>query len=148
MDDNYFMGEAIAEAKLALESGEIPVGAVVVSDGKIIGRGRNRRAERSSPLAHAELEALTDAAGRTKNWRFDGCAIYVTLEPCAMCAGALVQCRMGRIAYGAKDPKAGAAGSLYNIPRDPRMYHRCEVTPGVMSEQCAKLLHAFFGQKR
>jgi len=148
MDDDYFMKEAIAEANRALRAGEIPVGAVVVRGGKIIGRGRNRRAETGSPLAHAELEALKNASVEIKNWRFDGCVIYITLEPCAMCAGALVQCRMSKIVYGAKDRSAGAAGSLYDIPRDPRMYHRCSVTRGVMEEECAKLLHVFFKRRR
>lgn len=142
------MKEAIDEAKKAFYAGEIPVGAVIVREGKIIGRGRNRRSEDNSPLAHAEIAALHDAARVIKNWRFDDCSVYVTLEPCVMCAGAIVQCRVGRIVYGARDPKAGAAGSLYNIPNDPRMYHRCEVISGVMKEDCAKLLRAFFEKKR
>ena len=120
MDETFFMREALAEAHAAMREGEIPVGAVVVRDEEIIGRGRNARAARSSPLAHAEIEAMRDAAKNINSWRFDGCALYVTLEPCVMCAGALVQCRMGRIVFGAKDPKAGGCVSLYAIPRDPR----------------------------
>ena len=129
-------------------AGEIPVGAVVVRGGEIIGRGRNARAARSSPLAHAEIEAMRDAAKNINSWRFDGCALYVTLEPCVMCAGALVQCRMGSIVFGAKDPKAGGCVSLYAIPRDPRMYHRCRVTGGLLADECAALLTEFFAAKR
>lgn len=147
-DDNYFMREAITEAKKALDAGEIPVGAVVVQRGEIIGRGRNGRANGNAPLAHAEIAALTDAAKTLGNWRFDGCTLYVTLEPCVMCAGAAVQCRVGRLVYGARDPKAGAAGSLYDIPSDPRMYHRCETVSGVMKTECAALLTDFFAKKR
>lgn len=142
------MNEALREAKKALEAGEIPVGAVVALAGKIIGRGRNMRAEENSPIAHAEIMALNDAARTINNWRLDNCSVYVTLEPCVMCAGAMVQCRVGRIVYGAKDPKAGATGSLYNIPNDPRMYHRCEVVGGVMREACAKILQEFFAKRR
>lgn len=148
MDDKSFMLEALSEARAALDAGEIPVGAVVVKENKIIGRGRNRRAEASSPLAHAEMEAIRDAAQTLGSWRFDECAIYVTLEPCAMCAGAIVQCRFRKIVYGAKDPKAGAAGSLYDIPNDPRMYHKCVTSGGVMQDQCAEILKRFFSQKR
>lgn len=148
MDETFFMREALAEARAAMSEGEIPVGAVVVRGEEIIGRGRNARAARSSPLAHAEIEAVRDAAKNINSWRFDGCAIYVTLEPCVMCAGALVQCRMGRIVFGAKDPKAGGCVSLYAIPRDPRMYHRCSVTGGLLAEECAALLAKFFAAKR
>lgn len=147
-DDNYFMKEAISEAKMALAAQEIPVGAVVVRNGEIIGRGSNRRAADNSPLAHAELIALSGAAGTLTNWRFDDCTLYVTLEPCVMCAGAIVQCRIGGLVYGAKDPKAGAAGSLYDIPGDPRMYHRCKTVSGIMKEECAALLAKFFAKKR
>ncbi len=148
MDDAIFMKEAIAEAKRAMSEGEIPVGAVVERRGEIIGRGRNARLARKSPLAHAELAALCDAAKKIKSWRFDGCSLYVTLEPCVMCAGALVQCRIERIVFGAKDPKAGGCMSLYEIPRDPRMYHRCRVESGVLAEECSALLREFFGKKR
>lgn len=148
MDETFFMREALAEARAAMRGGEIPVGAVVVRGDEIIGRGRNARAARSSPLAHAEIEAMRDAAKNINSWRFDGCALYVTLEPCVMCAGALVQCRMGSIVFGAKDPKAGGCVSLYAIPRDPRMYHRCRVTGGLLAEECAALLTEFFAAKR
>lgn len=142
------MNEALGEAQKAFETVEIPIGAVIVRAGKIIGRGRNRRAEENSPIAHAEIAALNDAALAIKSWRFDDCTAYVTLEPCVMCAGAMIQCRIGRIVFGAKDPKAGAAGSLYDIPNDPRMYHRCEVVSGIMGEACAKILREFFMKKR
>lgn len=148
MDDKYFMEEALKEAQAAFDAGEIPVGAVVVQNGAIIGRGRNRRAEENSPLAHAEIEAIRNAAQNTGGWRFDDCTLYVTLEPCAMCAGAIVQCRFAKIVYGAKDPKAGAVGSLYNIAQDPRMYHRCAVVSGTMQNECAEILRRFFAKKR
>lgn len=148
MDDAFFMTEAISLAKQAMLAGEIPVGAVLVRGGEIIGRGRNARAELQSPLAHAELAAMRDAAEKIKSWRFDGCTIYVTLEPCVMCAGALVQCRIGRVVFGAKDPKAGGCASLYAITSDPRMYHRCRVTGGVLGSECASLLSEFFQIKR
>jgi tRNA(adenine34) deaminase len=148
MDDIFFMKEALLEAQDALCEGEIPVGAVIVKDGAVIGRGHNGRKSKASPLAHAEISALTGAAERLGNWRLDRCTIYVTLEPCAMCAGAIVQCRLGRVVYGARDPKAGACGSLYNIPADPRMYHRCEVKGGILKDECAALLRLFFERRR
>lgn len=148
MDDISYMREALAEARLALECGEIPVGAVVVRDGAIIGRGHNVRLHDASPFGHAEVAAMTDAAARILSWRFDECTIYVTLEPCVMCAGALVQCRMARIVFGARDAKGGGCRSLYEIPSDPRMYHRCEVTEGVLANECADLLHRFFRARR
>ena len=148
MDDLFYMKEALKEARSALGIGEIPVGAVVVKNGEIIGRGHNTRSTGNSPFDHAEIAAMKDAAQKLNNWRFDGATIYVTLEPCVMCAGAIVQCRVSRIVYGAKDPKAGAAGSLYNIPNDPRMYHQCEVTSGVMKQECAEILQNFFEKKR
>ena len=148
MNDTFFMKEAIAQTELAMLAGEIPVGAVVVCRGEIIGRGRNARAELKSPLAHAEIEAMREAAKKINSWRFDGCTMYVTLEPCVMCAGALVQCRMQRVVFGAKDPKAGGCVSLYAITSDTRMYHRCRVTGGVLANECASLLSKFFKRKR
>ncbi|MDO5116563.1 MAG: tRNA adenosine(34) deaminase TadA [Synergistaceae bacterium] len=148
MDDIIYMKEAIAEARRALECGEIPVGAVIVRGGEIIGRGHNTRSRDNSPLGHAELTALEAAAAAINSWRFDGCSIYVTLEPCVMCSGALVQCRMGRIVFGAKDPRAGGCRSLYEIPSDPRMYHRCAVSGGLLADECAELLRMFFRQRR
>lgn len=148
MDDAFFMKEALALAHQAMLAGEIPVGAVIVRGDEIIGRGRNARAERKSPLAHAELAAMHDAAEKIKSWRFDGCTIYVTLEPCVMCAGAIVQCRIKRVVFGAKDQKAGGCVSLYAITSDPRMYHSCRVTGGVLGSECASLLSEFFQTKR
>ena len=148
MDDVLYMKEALAEARLALKSGEIPVGAVLVREGRITGRGHNTRLSGSSPLGHAEINALADAAAKTSSWRFDGCILYVTLEPCVMCAGALVQCRVGRIVFGAKDPKSGGCKSLYEIPQDPRLSHRCSVTGGVLAPECAEMLRKFFEAKR
>ncbi len=148
MDDMIYMKAALYEARTALKYGEIPIGAVIVKDGEIVGRGYNRRSVDGSPFGHAEMAAMTDAAEKLRSWRFDGCTIYVTLEPCAMCAGAMVQCRMGRIVYGARDPRAGAAGSLYNIPADLRICHKCKVTSNVMEKECAEILQNFFIEKR
>ena len=148
MTDEIFMKEALKEAEHSMSVGDIPIGAVVVKDGAVIGRGYNRRAVSGSPFDHAEMAALREASENLKSWRFDNCTLYVTLEPCAMCAGAIVQCRVSRLVYGARDAKAGAAGSLYDIPNDPRMYHRCSVTSGVLRGECAKLLYDFFAKKR
>jgi tRNA(adenine34) deaminase len=148
MDDFFFMGEALAEARDAASLGEIPVGAVVVYGGEIIGRGGNRRALEALPFAHAEMRAISEACRALKRWRLDGCVIYVTLEPCVMCAGAIVQTRVTRLVFGADDPKAGGCGSLYDITNDPRMYHRCEVRRGVMAGESAALLKDFFRAKR
>jgi tRNA(adenine34) deaminase len=146
--DEFFMREAFREAEAAYESGEIPVGAVVVVDGKIAGRGGNRRKIAAMPLAHAEMVALSEAGNFLREWRFDGGELYVTLEPCPMCAGAIVAARLSRLVYGAADPRAGAAGTLYDIPRDPRMPHRCEVTRGVMAAESSALLRKFFMERR
>ena len=146
--DYRFMREAMAEAERAYEEGEIPVGAVVTRGGEIVGRGRNGRKSGNMPFAHAEINALSEAGKNLQTWRFDGCELYVTLEPCPMCAGAIVQTRVSRVVYGASDPRAGAAGSLYDILRDPRMPHRCEVVRGVMEAEAAALLRKFFSAKR
>jgi len=138
------MMEALAEAGRAAGIGEVPVGAVVVRDGEIIGRGYNRREIDSDPLAHAEILAIREAAARTAGWRLTGCTMYVTLEPCAMCAGALVNSRVERLVYGAPDPKAGYCGSLGDLVRDPRLNHRLEVTAGVLESESAALLRGFF----
>jgi tRNA(adenine34) deaminase len=145
--DEYFMKEALAEAKNALSRGEIPIGAVLVSEGVIAGRGRNER-RAGAPFAHAEMLALSDAGENLRRWRFDGCTLYVTLEPCPMCAGAIMQTRVSRVVYGAKDPKAGAAGTLYDILRDPRMPHKCEVACGVLAPEALDLLQKFFRARR
>jgi len=138
------MKAALAEALRAQELGEVPIGAVIVHDGEVIGRGHNRRETDQDPLAHAELLAIAEAARQLKEWRLSGCTLYVTLEPCAMCAGALVNSRVDRLVFGAYDPKAGYCGTLGDIPRDPRLNHRLEVCGGVLAEECGALLSTFF----
>jgi tRNA(adenine34) deaminase len=142
------MMEALAEAGRAAGIGEVPIGAVVVRDGQVIGRGHNRREIDGDPLAHAEILAIRDAAARTAGWRLTGCTMYVTLEPCAMCAGALVNSRLQRLVYGAPDPKAGYCGTLGDLVRDPRLNHRLEVAAGVLESESAALLRGFFASLR
>ena len=146
--DEHYMLEAIKAAEIAEENGDVPIGAVVVYENQIIGRAYNQREQINDPTAHAEIIALTQAAAFIASWRLHGCTIYVTLEPCAMCAGALVLGRLDRLVYGCEDPKAGACGSLYNIVQDERLNHRLEITSGVLADECAKLLQDFFRQKR
>lgn len=152
-EDRLWMQEALAEARRAAEIGEVPIGAVIVLEdpqgpGEIIGRGHNRRESDRDPLAHAEILAIRQAAGRVGGWRLSGSTIYVTLEPCAMCAGALVNSRIDRLVYGAADPKAGYCATLGNLVQDPRLNHRLEVAAGVMEEESAALLRAFFATLR
>ena len=147
-EDAAWMDEALAEARLALEEGEIPVGAVAVDHGRIVGRGRNRRKLQEAPFAHAEMEALRDACASLGAWRLDGVTLYVTLEPCPMCAGAILQTRVGCLVFGARDPRAGACGSLVDLLRDPRQTHRCRVREGVGREEAACLLGDFFLLRR
>jgi tRNA(adenine34) deaminase len=144
-----WMRAALEEAAAAVDHGDVPVGAVVVAgDGTELGRGRNRREQLADPTAHAELEALRAAAATLGAWRLDGCTLVVTLEPCPMCAGALVQSRVATLVYGADDPKAGAVTSLFDLVRDPRLPHRVEVHRGVLAEDCADLLRSFFSSRR
>ena len=143
------MRAALAEARLALEHGDVPIGAVVLSPaGEVIGRGHNEREVRADPTAHAEVLALREAAVVLASWRLTGCSLVVTLEPCTMCAGAAVLARVDSLVYGAVDPKAGAAGSLWDVVRDPRLNHRPEVVGGVLAEECAVVLRSFFGPHR
>ena len=142
------MEEALKEARRAVAEGEVPVGAVVVKDGRLLGRARNQRETLHDPTAHAEMIAITQAAEAVGSWRLDGATIYVTLEPCPMCAGALVNARMGRLVYGASDPKAGACGSLMDLVNDRRLNHRLPVTRGVRTAECAALLRDFFRARR
>ena len=142
------MREAIAEAMAAEAHDDVPIGAVVVRDGEIIARGHNRREVDRDPTAHAEILALRDAAQAVGSWRLDGCTLYVTLEPCTMCAGAVVLARLPRLVFGADDPKAGAVGALYDIPRDPRLNHNVEVVRGVLGDACGAPLRAFFRAQR
>jgi len=146
--DRRFMQEAIELARMALDADDVPVGALVVYQGRVIGRGYNQREKLQDPTAHAEMLALTAAAEYIGHWRLEDCTLYVTLEPCPMCAGALVQGRVSRLVYGASDDKAGACGSLYDITQDPRLNHQVETVAGVMAEPCAELLHAFFRRRR
>ncbi|HUP25155.1 MAG TPA: tRNA adenosine(34) deaminase TadA [Thermoanaerobaculia bacterium] len=148
MQDTSFMREALDLARRAGAEGEVPVGAVVVGGGRVIGRGANRRERTGDPLAHAEMIALGEAALGRPGWRLDGCTLYVTLEPCAMCAGALVNSRVDRLVFGAHDPKAGFCGSLGDIVRDSRLNHRLEVRAGVLAEESAALLQQFFARLR
>ena len=146
--DASFMSEALVEAHLAAEAGEVPVGAVIVLNGNVISKGHNGREERQSPLAHAEILAIEEAAGFLRSWRLTGCDLYVTLEPCVMCVGAMLQARIRRLVFGCLDPKAGAAESLYRLCGDPRLNHRLSVTGGVSGPECATLLENFFSALR
>ncbi len=146
--DYDFMREAIAEGRTAAEHGEVPVGAVLVLEGRIVARAHNLRETTDDPLAHAEILALREAARVQGGWRLEGATLYVTLEPCPMCAGALVQARVSRLVYGVRDFKSGAAGTLFDIVRDERLNHRLEVTDGIMEEKCRALLRDFFEQRR
>jgi tRNA(adenine34) deaminase len=140
-----WMRLALDEARLALPTGDVPVGAVVVSTaGEVVGRGHNAREADRDPTAHAEAVAIREAARSLGQWRLSGCTLVVTLEPCTMCAGALVLARVDRLVYGAEDPKAGAVGSLWDVVRDPRLNHRPEVVPGVLAEESGELLRSFF----
>jgi len=146
--DDRFMEAALAEARAAASEGEVPIGAVVVWDGRIIGRGHNRVETAQDPTAHAEILALGAAAQTVQTWRLDEATIYVTLEPCHMCAGAIVLARVARLVYGARDPKAGACGSLAMVPQDLRLNHRVEVFSGVLAEECSGMLERFFQERR
>jgi tRNA(adenine34) deaminase len=146
--DEHYMAEALRQAMHALEDDEVPVGAIIVQGGQVIGRAHNQRERLGDPTAHAEMIALTQAAAAAEDWRLDKATLYVTLEPCLMCAGALVQARIGRVVFGAPDPKAGACGSLYKVGIDPRLNHRFEITGGVLEADCAAILLDFFQSKR
>jgi tRNA(adenine34) deaminase len=146
--DEEFMRAALAEAAAAADHGDVPIGAVVVADGRIIAAAGNERELRGDPTAHAELLAIKSAAEEIGGWRMEDATLYVTLEPCAMCAGAMVLARIGRLVYGPLDPKAGAAYSLYNIPQDRRLNHSVDITAGVLTDECAALLRDFFAGRR
>jgi tRNA(adenine34) deaminase len=144
----FFMGKALEQARAAAEIGEVPIGAVVVCDGEIVAVGSNRREIDADPTAHAELIAVRQAASVLGRWRLEGCTVYVTLEPCPMCAGALHAARVDACVYGAVDPKAGALGTLYDIASDARLNHRYEVTAGVLADESSALLKEFFAGLR
>ncbi|MGZ4732339.1 MAG: tRNA adenosine(34) deaminase TadA [Terriglobales bacterium] len=146
--DELFMEEALRSAQRALEAGEVPVGAVVDCDGKIVGRGGNRNLVDCDPTAHAEIVALREAGATLGNHRLEGCELFATIEPCAMCAGALVYARLKRLVYGADDPKAGAVRSVVQILNHPSLNHRMEVRSGVLAGRCAEVLQSFFRQRR
>ncbi|MHC4638568.1 MAG: tRNA adenosine(34) deaminase TadA [Planctomycetota bacterium] len=146
--DRPFMKLAIEQAQVAAENGDVPIGAVIVYQNRIIAKAYNQREQLQDPTAHAEIVALTQAAAALQNWHLYDCTMYVTLEPCCMCAGALVLSRMERLVYGCDDPKAGACKSLYNIVQDDRLNHRIEVTSGVLAEQCSQQLQGFFARRR
>jgi tRNA(adenine34) deaminase len=148
VQDEAWMRRALAEAELAPTHGDVPVGAVAVCDGTIVGRGHNRREADADPTAHAEIVALREAARTLGGWRLEGVTLYCTLEPCPMCAGAMVAARLARLVYAADDPKAGAAGSVVELLRDPRFNHRVSVTRGVLAEEARTLLERFFAEKR
>ena len=146
--DPRFMRAALALAEEAWRRGEVPVGAVVVTDGRIVGRGFNAPIERHDPSAHAEIAALRDAAHALGNYRLPECDLYVTLEPCPMCAGAIMQARLRRVVLGAADPKTGACGSVVDLFAEPRLNHQTTVTRGVLAEECGALLRRFFAERR
>lgn len=146
--DIAFMQEALEEARQAAQVGEVPVGAVVVRAGQVIARAHNARELEQDPTAHAELVAMREAARLLRSWRLTGCTVYVTLEPCFMCAGAIVNARPDRVVFGAMDPKAGAVGSLENVLADARLNHRPEITSGVLAEECGEVLREFFRAAR
>jgi tRNA(adenine34) deaminase len=148
LDDVSFMRAALSEARLAADEAEVPVGAVVVHEGKIIGRAHNQRERLNDPTAHAEMIALTQAAGARETWRLDDCVLYVTLEPCLMCAGALVNSRISKVVFGAADQRAGACGSLYQVGLDRRLNHSFRIESGVLEKECAELLQVFFQARR
>ena len=148
VNDETAMREALDQARAAANHGDVPVGAVVVRDGRVIARAHNERELRGDPTAHAEVLALRAAADAVGGWRLDGCTLYVTLEPCVMCAGALQQSRIDRVVFGAADPKGGATGTLYNVVADPRLNHEVDVTHGILAEESSRLLSEFFAMHR
>ena len=142
------MQAALAEARLAAEAGEVPIGAVVVHEGELVARGQNRLLRDLDPTAHAEMIALRAAAAALANYRLNGCTLYVTLEPCAMCAGAMIHARLDRLVFAAADPKAGAAGSVLSVLNHPQLNHRMRVEQGILAEESAELLRSFFRERR
>lgn len=148
MNADDFMREALEEAKLAAQAGEVPVGAVIVRDGRIIARGHNGTEAQKDPTAHAEIVALRQAAQVLGGWRLPGCSLYVTCEPCAMCAGAMVWARVEKLFIGTMDPKAGACGSVMNVASNPKLNHRIEVESGILQEECSEVMKDFFRNLR
>jgi tRNA(adenine34) deaminase len=145
---DHFMRIALEEAEQALRENEVPVGAVIVHEGRVIARSHNQREQLHDPTAHAEMVAITQAAESRQSWRLDGCTLYVTLEPCPMCAGAILQARLPAVVYGATDPKAGAVDTLFRLLDDPRLNHRVETVAGVLAAPCGEILSRFFQEQR
>lgn len=148
LDDQRLMRLALQEAEHALAENEVPVGAVIVHGQRVIAAAHNQREQLHDPTAHAEMIAITQAAGELGSWRLEGCTLYVTLEPCPMCAGAILQARIPRVVYGAIDPKAGAVETLFQLLNDPRLNHRCDIQSGVLAAPCGEILTRFFRQQR
>ncbi len=148
MNHEHFMQIALAEAEQARRENEVPIGAVIVYQERVIACAHNQREQLGDPTAHAEMIAITQAAEARQSWRLDGCTLYVTLEPCPMCAGAIVQARLTMVVYGTTDPKAGAVETLYRLLSDPRLNHRAEVVAGVLAEPCGRILSEFFQEQR
>ncbi len=147
-ESEFFMTEALLEAKKAFDAGEVPIGAVIVQNGKIIGRGHNLRNSQKNPLRHAEIDAINEAAAVVGDWRLEDCTMYVTLEPCPMCAGAIVQARIPKVVFGARNPKAGCAGSILDLLHESRFNHQVETEEGVLTEESAQLMKLFFRRFR
>lgn len=148
MTHEHFMRLALAEAEQALAEDEVPIGCVIVLGERVIASAHNQREQLSDPTAHAEIIAITQAAAAVEDWRLEGCTLYVTLEPCIMCAGAILQARIPAVVYGATDPKAGAVQTLYHLLNDSRLNHRCDVVPGILAAPCGELLSRFFQAQR
>ena len=148
MTDSEYMQMALAEARLAAEAGEVPIGAVLVEDGKVLSRSGNRTIRDCDPTAHAEIVVLREASRAVSNYRLSGTTLYVTLEPCAMCAGAIIQARVPRVVYGADDPKGGAVRTCFAVLSNPSLNHQVQATPGVLAEECAGILQDFFTARR
>ncbi|MBR5468449.1 MAG: tRNA adenosine(34) deaminase TadA [Firmicutes bacterium] len=147
-NDEYYMNEALKLAKEAYDIDEVPIGAVIVHNGEIIGRGYNKRNSLANPLGHAEIIAINEAAGYLKDWRIEECTMYVTVEPCPMCSGAIVQARIPRVVFGAKNKKAGCAGSVINLLQMDALNHQVEITEGVLQEECSSIMTEFFKRFR
>jgi tRNA(adenine34) deaminase len=148
MNHQHYLRMALAEARAALDAREVPVGAVIVQGQRVIGAGHNQRESLKDPTAHAEMIAITQAAAAIGDWRLENCTLYVTLEPCPMCCGAILQARIPLVVYGAADPKAGAVDSLFRLLSDNRLNHRCQIVPGVLADECGRLLTEFFQAQR
>ena len=148
MTHDHYMRQALAQAQAAFADDEVPIGAVIVQGERVIAAAHNQRETLSDPTAHAEIIAITQAAAALEDWRLEGCTLYVTLEPCIMCAGAILLARIPTVVYGATDPKAGAVQSLYHLLNDDRLNHRCQVIPGILAPECGQLLTRFFQEQR